>query len=91
MSATKSAMVKSTSCPTAEIIGMAEACIARATVSELKAARSSMEPPPRPADYDVEPARLVEVCNGPGNLMRGCIALHGCGRDYYMHARRASL
>jgi hypothetical protein len=42
-------------------------------------------------DYDVEPARLIEVCDGPGNLAWSRLALHGCGRDYYMHTRRAPL
>src|SRR5439155_740617 len=47
-SATKSAIVKSTSWPTPEITGAFEATIARATTSSLKAQRSSSEPPPRP-------------------------------------------
>ena len=46
-SATKSAMVKSVSWPTAETTGISEAAMARASVSELKGARSSGEPPPR--------------------------------------------
>ena len=46
-SATKSAMVKSVSWPTALITGAAEAAMARATRSSLKAHRSSSEPPPR--------------------------------------------
>ncbi len=47
-SATKSAMVTSVSCPTAEITGTGLSAIARATISSLKAHRSSTEPPPRP-------------------------------------------
>ena len=47
-SATKSAMVKSVSWPTAEITGIAELRIARATSAVLKAQRSSVDPPPRP-------------------------------------------
>ena len=47
-SATKSAIVKSVSCPTAEIIGIFEAKIALATLSSLNAHNSSIEPPPRP-------------------------------------------
>jgi len=47
-SATKSAIVKSISCPTAEITGTREAWIARATDSSLKHHKSSMLPPPRP-------------------------------------------
>ena len=46
-SATKSAMVKSVSWPTAEITGTRQATMARATGSSLKAQRSSSEPPPR--------------------------------------------
>ena len=46
-SATKSAMLKSISWPTAETTGTALAWIARATVSSLNAHRSSSEPPPR--------------------------------------------
>ena len=47
-SAAKSAMVKSTSWPTAEIIGTGEATMALATPSSLNAHKSSTEPPPRP-------------------------------------------
>ena len=47
-SATKSAIVKSISCPTALIIGILEANIALATISSLNAHKSSIEPPPRP-------------------------------------------
>lgn len=47
-SATKSAIVKSVSCPTALIIGICEAAIVRASFSPLNAQRSSIEPPPRP-------------------------------------------
>jgi len=47
MSATKSAMVKSVSCPTAEITGTEHAAMARATRSSLKVHRSSSDPPPR--------------------------------------------
>ena len=49
ISATKSAIVKSVSCPTADIIGVAASNIALATHSSLNAHRSSIEPPPRPA------------------------------------------
>ena len=47
-SATRSAMLTSTSCPTADTTGVALAAMARATASLLKAARSSALPPPRP-------------------------------------------
>ena len=46
-SATKSAIVKSVSCPTAEIIGSSDLKIALATISVLKDHKSSIEPPPR--------------------------------------------
>ena len=45
-SATKSAIVKSVSCPTADIIGSSEAKIALATTSSLNGHKSSKEPPP---------------------------------------------
>ncbi|EKE20954.1 MAG: hypothetical protein ACD_7C00417G0001 [uncultured bacterium] len=48
MSATKSAMETSVSCPTAEIIGILDSKIAFATISSLNAHRSSKEPPPLP-------------------------------------------
>lgn len=47
-SATKSAIVKSVSCPTAEIIGIFELYIALATISSLNGHKSSNEPPPLP-------------------------------------------
>lgn len=47
-SATKSAIVKSISCPTAEMIGILELKIALATISSLNAHKSSIDPPPRP-------------------------------------------
>ena len=46
-SATKSLMVKSISCPTADTTGMADSKIARATASSLNAHKSSRLPPPR--------------------------------------------
>ena len=45
-SATKSAIVKSVSCPTAEITGSSESYIALATISSLNGHKSSNEPPP---------------------------------------------
>ena len=47
-SATKSAIVKSTSWPTALTMGISLANMALATISSLKGQRSSNEPPPRP-------------------------------------------
>ena len=45
-SATKSAIVKSVSCPTAEIIGIFELYIALAVIYSLNGHKSSIEPPP---------------------------------------------
>ena len=47
-SATKSDIVKSTSCPTAETIGIEELNIDIANSSSLKFHSSSIEPPPLP-------------------------------------------
>ena len=47
-SATKSAIVKSVSCPTADIIGISESYIALATISSLNGHKSSKDPPPLP-------------------------------------------
>ena len=46
-SETKSDILKSVSCPTAEIIGISESYIALATPSSLKGHKSSKDPPPR--------------------------------------------
>jgi len=46
-SATKSAIVKSVSCPTAEMVGIFDSARARATSSSLNGQRSSRLPPPR--------------------------------------------
>ena len=48
LSATKSLIVKSISCPTPLIIGILLLYIALATISSLNAHKSSIEPPPRP-------------------------------------------
>ena len=47
-SATKSAIVVSVSCPTADTTGVLHSKIALATISSLKAHKSSIEPPPLP-------------------------------------------
>ena len=59
-SATKSAIVKSISWPTAETIGIADSKIARATTSSLNAHKSSSEPPPRVIKIK---SRFVELLN----------------------------
>ena len=46
-SATKSAIVKSISCPIPDITGISMEEMARATTSSLKDQRSSSDPPPR--------------------------------------------
>ncbi len=66
-SATKSAMVKSVSCPTAEITGTRELTIARATPSSLNAQRSSSEPPPR--------ARMITSTSGTAASRRSAAAI----------------
>ena len=48
ISATKSHIVKSVSCPTADITGTGDERTFLASVSSLKAQRSSIEPPPLP-------------------------------------------
>ena len=57
-SATKSAIVTSVSCPTAEIVGTGQPAIARATTSSLNAQRSSIDPPPRPTMTTSTPPTL---------------------------------
>ncbi len=59
-SATKSAIVKSVSWPTALTTGIRERAIARATSSSLNGQRSSSDPP-RGQDDDVDPAEPAEV------------------------------
>ena len=56
-SATKSAIVTSTSWPMADTTGTGHATIARATRSSLNAQRSSIDPPPRPTMITSTPAR----------------------------------
>ena len=60
-SATKSAIVTSVSCPTAEITGIFDAAIARATASSLNAQRSSSEPPPRATTITSRSPRRLSV------------------------------
>ena len=52
-SATKSAIVKSVSCPTPEIIGIFELYIALATTSSLNGHKSSRDPPTSCYDYNI--------------------------------------
>ena len=62
-SAAKSQRLKSTSCPTAEIVGTFEAATARATISSLKHHKSSKEPPPRVITSKSKPKFCAaEIC-----------------------------
>ena len=60
-SATKSAIVTSVSWPTAEITGIFDATIARATASSLNAQRSSSDPPPRASTITSRSPRRLSV------------------------------
>ena len=75
MSATKSAMVKSTSWPTAEMTGTGERAMARATFSSLKAQRSSIDPPPRPTMRTSMPGQAPEVVDALDDLVGRALAL----------------
>ena len=73
-SATRSAIVTSTSWPTADTTGTGQAAMARATSSRLKAHRSSSEPPPRPTTItSASPLRPISL-DGPRHLPGGAIA-----------------
>jgi exodeoxyribonuclease VII large subunit len=56
-----SAMVKSISCPTADTTGRVDFAMARATISSLKAHKSSMEPPPLPT-MRTSKSRILFIC-----------------------------
>ena len=67
-SATKSAIVTSTSWPTAEITGTGEAAMARATASSLNAHKSSIDPPPRPTMTTSMPGDRDDVRERAGDI-----------------------
>ena len=71
-SATRSAMLKSTSCPTALITGSSEARMARASASSLNAQRSSNDPPPRPIISTSHSARLLAVARAFNSSGAAC-------------------
>ena len=75
MSATQSAIVKSVSCPMAEIIGIFDSKIAFATISSLKAQRSSMLPPPLATIRTSARFVLVEFVDRLGDLLGGSVPL----------------
>jgi hypothetical protein len=86
MSAVKSAMVKSTSCPTALTTGMRDRAMALATTSSLNAQRSSMDPPPADRSRSRRPARiLVAEVQRSGNLVRRSGTLHLHGHHEQLH------
>ena len=89
-SAAKSAMVTSVSWPTAEITGIGQAAIARATTSSLNAHRSSSEPPPRPDDHHVHVIDAGDEPEGARDLRRGALALHPRRRDDQVRVRIAA-
>ena len=74
-SATKSAIVTSVSWPTAEITGIFDAAIARATASSLNAHRSSSDPPPRASTITSRSPRRFSVPSACGDLAGGGVAL----------------
>lgn len=59
-SETKSQIVKSVSCPTADTIGIFEANIARASLSSLNPNKSSNEPPPSSYYYYINIIHFVK-------------------------------
>ena len=89
-SATRSMMVQSVSCPTAEISGMVLAATARATISSLKPHRSSRLPPPRATmirsgrGTEAADDQPVEAVDGGGDLDGAGLALHPHRPDQHM-------
>ena len=76
-SATKSAIVKSVSWPTAETTGTRTAAMARATASSLNAHRSSIEPPPRPTITTSTSGTRADARDAPRAISaRRAVALH---------------
>ena len=89
-SATKSAIVKSVSWPTPLTTGMAEAAIARATASSLKAHRSSRLPPPRATMSTSHSRRALAAAIAPRHLRGRPVALHRRGIEDHRHHGRAA-
>ena len=92
-SATKSAIVKSISCPTAETTGISEAAIARAKISSLNSHRSSALPPPRQTTITSTRGKCCNLDSTPHrrrDLLRRASSLHAHGTDHHTHPWRAS-
>ena len=89
-SATKSAMVTSVSCPTAEITGTEQAAMARATASSLKVHRSSSDPPPRPTITTSGPLGPAEVLDAAADLLHRALALHQRREEADVQAGKAA-
>ena len=82
-SATRSAIVRSVSCPTAEIVGIRDRASARATHSLLNGFEVLGRASPAREDQDVEGAAAVEGVDRVGDLERGAVSLdpHRIDRD----------
>ena len=66
----------SVSCPTAEIVGTRTAASARQTASVLKAARSSLPPPPRPTMHSSTSGIRFTSRSARTSAADGAVALH---------------
>ena len=86
-SATKSAIVKSTSWPTAEITGTGQAAIARASRSSLNAQRSSADPPPRPMMTTSTSGTRAIARSARTRSARRLVALHARGAHHDARGR----
>jgi len=89
-SATKSAIVKSVSCPIAETTGRLLPAMARATRSLLKAARSSSDPSAARQHNHVHQPRIVEFLERRLNLCRRGIPLHADRANQYVQPGMAA-
>lgn len=67
---TKSIMVKSVSCPTADMTGVLQLNTSLATHSSLNAHKSSIEPPPPAYDYKVNTGFIKKSYSGAYRLCR---------------------
>ena len=83
-------MVTSVSWPTAEMTGTGDAAMARATISSLNAHRSSIDPPPRPDDDDVDARQPADGAEAAGDLERRALALHPRRANDEMRVRIAA-
>ena len=88
-SATKSVMVKSVSWPTPEITGISESAMARATISSLKAHKSSSEPPPR-ANQHVHKLLGIEKLQRFDDFLGSAFALYAHRKNREMHVGKSA-